>query len=63
MKMLSDLVVNKTYYLGTDKYGRDIISRLVVGSRVSIAIGFVSVIISLIVGLFLEGLQVIMEGR
>lgn len=40
------------FYLGTDKAGRDYLSRMLVGSRVSISIGFVAVIISLIVGIF-----------
>src|SRR5690606_30408659 len=33
----------RRFYLGTDRYGRDILSRLLVGSRVSIAVGVVSV--------------------
>ncbi len=41
-----------TYYLGTDKYGRDLLSRMLIGSRVSLSIGFVAVFISLIVGIF-----------
>ena len=45
---------NKFFFLGTDKYGRDLFSRLIIGSRISISIGFVAVIISLILGLFLE---------
>jgi peptide/nickel transport system permease protein len=40
------------FILGTDSQGRDLLSRLIIGSRVSIAIGFVAVIISLIVGIF-----------
>lgn len=42
----------KTFYLGTDKYGRDLLSRMLIGSRVSISIGVVAVVISLIVGIF-----------
>ena len=41
------------FLLGTDKYGRDLLSRLLVGSRISISIGFVAVFISLIIGVFL----------
>jgi peptide/nickel transport system permease protein len=40
------------FYLGTDKYGRDLLSRMLIGSRVSISIGVVAVVISLVVGIF-----------
>ncbi|WP_116786868.1 ABC transporter permease [Flavobacterium psychrotrophum] len=40
------------FILGTDSQGRDLLSRLIIGSRVSIAIGFVAVFISLVVGIF-----------
>ena len=41
------------FFLGTDKYGRDLLSRLVYATRISFAIGFISVFISLILGLIL----------
>ena len=41
----------KTFLLGTDKYGRDLLSRMLVGARVSISIGFVAVLISLLIGI------------
>ena len=44
-------VEKKTFYLGTDKYGRDLLSRLLLGSRISITVGFISVLISLIIGI------------
>lgn len=47
-----DQITTKTFWLGTDKYGRDLLSRMIIGSRVSLAIGFVAVIISLVVGIF-----------
>lgn len=47
-----DFIKTRTFFLGTDKYGRDLLSRMLIGSRVSISIGFVAVIISLIVGIF-----------
>jgi peptide/nickel transport system permease protein len=47
-----DLIKVRTFYLGTDKYGRDLLSRMLIGSRVSISIGIVAVLISLIVGIF-----------
>ncbi|MHA3789780.1 ABC transporter permease [Flavobacterium hauense] len=45
-------VQEQKFILGTDSQGRDLLSRLIVGSRVSIAIGFVAVFISLVVGIF-----------
>ena len=46
----------KRFLLGTDKYGRDLLSRLLIGSRISISIGFVAVFISLIIGITLGSL-------
>ena len=46
-------IFTKTYFLGTDKYGRDLLSRLIVATRISLAVGFISVFISLIIGITL----------
>lgn len=46
-------IETRRFYLGTDRYGRDILSRLLVGSRVSIAVGIVSVVLSLSIGILL----------
>ncbi|HVZ97989.1 MAG TPA: ABC transporter permease [Chitinophagaceae bacterium] len=48
-----DYIIAKTFWLGTDKFGRDILSRLLVGIRVSMAVGFISIIISLTIGIAL----------
>ncbi len=47
------LIVRKTFWLGTDRYGRDILSRLIIGTRVSISVGIVAVVLSLSIGIFL----------
>lgn len=47
-----EYIKEQKFILGTDSQGRDLLSRLIVGSRVSIAIGFVAVFISLVVGIF-----------
>ena len=44
---------SRTFYLGTDKYGRDLLSRLMAGALISLAVGSIAVIISLLVGLTL----------
>ena len=40
------LILHRTFWLGTDRYGRDLLSRLLIGSRVSMAVGFIAVLIS-----------------
>ena len=42
-------IKQKTFYFGTDKYGRDLLSRLLIGARISFFIGFVAVFISLLI--------------
>ena len=52
----NNLIENRTYWLGTDKFGRDVLSRLIIGTRVSLSVGLISVVISLIVGVILGSL-------
>src|SRR5437879_117339 len=49
-KIIADQIIKRSFWLGTDGYGRDLLSRLILGARVSLAVGFMSVIISLLVG-------------
>ena len=45
--------IHRTYWLGTDTYGRDILSRLLIGTRVSLSVGGIAVFISLFIGILL----------
>lgn len=51
------------FWLGTDKYGRDILSRLIVGVRVSLSVGMITVIISLTLGLVLGAFAGYFRGK
>ncbi|MBI3515572.1 MAG: ABC transporter permease [Proteobacteria bacterium] len=50
------------HILGTDRLGRDLWSRLVVATRVSLTIGLVSVVISLFLGVLLGGVSAVYGG-
>jgi peptide/nickel transport system permease protein len=56
-------VVKQKFYSGTDKFGRDILSRLIVGTRVSLSVGLITVIISLSIGLLLGSMAGYFRGR
>jgi ABC-type dipeptide/oligopeptide/nickel transport system permease subunit len=54
---------NNVFWLGTDRYGRDILSRLIIGVRVSLAVGLITVILSLSIGIFLGALAGYYGGK
>lgn len=55
-------VIATTYHLGTDKFGRDILSRLLIGVRVSLSVGLIAVLISLTIGILLGALAGYFRG-
>jgi len=54
--------IQEKFLLGTDKFGRDIASRLIVGTRVSLGVGLIAVIISLTIGIFLGAIAGYFKG-
>ena len=61
--ILHPFVTQKTFYLGTDKYGRDLLSRILVGARISFSIGFVAVFISLLIGVLMGSIAGYFSGK
>ncbi len=53
----------KTYYLGTDIYGRDLLSRLILGVRVSLSVGLMAVLISMVIGVGLGAIAGYFGGK
>lgn len=62
-QLAPDPVETKKFLLGTDKFGRDILGRLIVGTRVSLSVGLITVIISLSIGLVLGSLAGYFRGK
>jgi peptide/nickel transport system permease protein len=56
-------LVSMRFWLGTDKYGRDIHSRLIIGTRVSLSVGTIAVVISLLIGISMGAAAGYFRGR
>jgi len=50
-ELSSRMVKKQRFLLGTDRYGRDVLSQLMIGARVSLAVGFLSIFIALVIGI------------
>ncbi len=56
-------VIEKKFLLGTDRFGRDMLSRMILGARVSLSVGLVAVLISLFIGISLGMIAGFFGGR
>ena len=53
---LEKAIQSKSFYFGTDRLGRDLFSRMLLGTRISLTIGLIAVFISLLIGVVLGGI-------
>lgn len=56
-------IYTRTFYLGTDINGRDMLSRLILGIRVSLSVGLMAVLISLFIGVSLGAIAGYFGGK
>ena len=58
----SSYIWNHDHILGTDALGRDILARLMYGTRVSLMVAFVSVLVNLVIGILYGGIAGYLGG-
>lgn len=61
--LASKPIVRKKFLLGTDRYGRDVLSQLLIGTRVSLSVGFLSIFIALIIGITIGAVAGYYRGK
>ncbi|MFW6328383.1 MAG: ABC transporter permease, partial [Bacteroidota bacterium] len=62
-KIEQQYLVEKTFWLGTDRFGRDMLSQLIIGARISLSVGFIAITIALLVGMVLGSLAGFYRGK
>lgn len=61
--ILNNCVVHRKFVLGTDQFGRDFLSRLLLGTRISFSVGFIAVFMSILIGILIGSLGGFFRGK
>ncbi|GAB2673792.1 hypothetical protein GCM10027036_29010 [Flavihumibacter cheonanensis] len=56
-------IKEQRFLLGTDKFGRDMLSRLIIGTRISLLVGGIAMVLSLTIGLLLGSIAGFYGGK
>jgi peptide/nickel transport system permease protein len=59
----SNCIEHRKFILGTDQFGRDFLSRLLLGTRISFSVGFIAVFMSILIGILIGSLGGFFRGR
>jgi len=62
-EIIKNNIITKKFILGTDPAGRDLLSRLLIGTRVSFSVGLIAVLISVVIGVLMGALAGYYRGR
>ena len=54
---------NHTYLLGTDQLGRDILTRLMYGTRISLMVAFIAALVNMVIGIAYGGISGYLGGK
>ncbi|MDO4547549.1 MAG: ABC transporter permease [Clostridia bacterium] len=60
---VSGTLWNKSYLLGTDHLGRDVLTRLMYGARISLMVAFIAAAVNMVIGILYGGIAGYFAGR
>ena len=63
LRVASYLSPSAAHWLGTDQFGRDVLSRIIYGARISLAVGFIAVAIAIVLGSLLGAVAGYLGGK
>lgn len=62
-ELIDQKILHRRFWLGTDRYGRDLLSRLMAGCWISFSVGLISLAISLFIGISLGAISGYFGGK